>query len=197
MAGDFEFLAADGSTIPHATDGGEGLWRAVQVNVQFRHDKSARNFEIRKFGRGNDWLCPIAAATRILRRAFLLGIPATDPICAYRDSSTTTHHWLRDSEVTNTMRFLVEATYPDENHFLRININRFASHSNRVTAAVALSQTNMSHEDIAQRLRWKVASVTFYLRESAKDVEEFTANTIAGAQRDFTPSTQSAHWLSP
>jgi hypothetical protein len=90
-------------------------------------------------------------------------------------------------------RFVIfEITYTDPAHFLRVNIKRFASHSNRVTAAVALSQTKMSHEEIAHRLRWKPQSVAFYLRESARDVEEFTANTIAGAQRDFSPAV---HWL--
>lgn len=187
VRGDFEFLSAEGTTIPHAQDGGLRLHEAVQLNVLFRYDKSGRNYEIRKFGRGNGFLCPITAARRLLRRAHMLGIPNTDPICAYRDSTTSTHHWLRDHEVTDTMRFLVDITYEDENHFLRVNRDRLASHSNRVTAAVALSQTGMSHEDIAQRLRWKVQSVSFYLRESARDVNAFTANTIAGAQRAFTP----------
>lgn len=183
VAGDFEFLSSDGRTVPH-----EELHRVipVQLNITFRYDKSGRNFEVRKFGPGAGWLCPIGAACRLICRASMLGIPPTDPLCAFRDKSTTTHLWLRDTHVTQTMRDICVATYPDASHFLRQNIQRFASHSNRVTAAVALSQSNMSFDEIAHRLRWKPESVAFYLRESSRDVGAFTANTIAGAQREFT-----------
>jgi predicted metalloenzyme YecM len=83
------------------------------------------------------------------------------------------------------MRQIAVDTYPDPQHFLRVNLNRFASHSNRVTAAVALSQSGMTVDDIAQRLRWKPESVAFYLRESAQDIGDYTSNAIAGAQRNF------------
>jgi hypothetical protein len=183
-AGDFEFLSADSHTIPH-----ELLFdnpsRAVQVNITFRFDKSGRNYTVRKFGRGTDWLCPITAAYRILLRAHLLDIPPTDPVCAYRAQRTTGHKWLTCTEVTSTMRQICLDTYPDKQHYLHRHVKNFASHSNRVTAAVALSQSGMSIDAIAQRLRWKPESVAFYLRESAKDIGFYTANTIAGAQRPF------------
>jgi hypothetical protein len=184
MASDFVFLSSTGTIIPH--------WelflspsRAVQMQITFRHDKSGRNFAVRKYGRGRDWLCPITAATRLLYRASILGIPRNDPICAYRPPNCSTFRFLRDTEVTDTMRQIAVDTYPDPQHFLRVNLNRFASHSNRVTAAVALSQSGMTVDDIAQRLRWKPESVAFYLRESAQDIGDYTSNAIAGAQRNF------------
>jgi hypothetical protein len=186
VAADFTFLSAQGHIIPHV-DVFANPDRPVQVNVLFRYDKSGRNFVVRKFGRGEAWFCPIAAARRILLRAHMLELSATDPICAYKPRNEEQYKWLLTSEVTATMRKICVDTYTDEEHYLRQAIMNFSSHSNRVTAAVALSQSGMSIDEIAQRLRWKPASVAYYLRESAKDIGFFTANTIAGAQRPFVP----------
>jgi hypothetical protein len=184
MASDFLFLNRQGEMVPHETLF-ENFSLAVQLNITFRYDKSGRNYTVRKFGRGSDWLCPIRSAIRLLLRANLLHIPATDPICAFRSPGKSTHQWLHATDVTTTMRAIALETYPDSRHFLHQNVNLFASHSNRVTAAVALSQTGMTIDEIAHRLRWKPESVVFYLRESARDIGAYTANTIAGAHRDF------------
>jgi hypothetical protein len=184
IASDFEFLSRDGHTLPHA-ELFSNPNAAQLLIITFRHDKSGRSYTVRKYGRGTDTLCPIRSAIRLLYRAHILEIPAQDPICAYRNPRTPGHKWLLDREVTNTMRKICLETYKDPDHFLHKNVARISSHSNRVTAAVALSQNKMSVEDIAQRLRWKPESVAFYLRESAKDIGTYTANTIAGAQRTF------------
>jgi hypothetical protein len=184
IAGDFMFLDAKGSKLSHET-----LFKtpdlAVQMQITFRHDKSGRNYSVRKYGRGNSWMCPITAAIRILHRAHMLRIPSNDPICAYRNPRKGKHRWLRDSEVTSTMRKICVATYPDETHFLRVHIKRISSHSARITAAVALHHAGMTIDDIAQRLRWKPESVAFYLRETSQDIGLYTINTIFGAQRAF------------
>jgi hypothetical protein len=183
VAGDFVFLSDRGIEVPHS----ELFLKphlATQLLITFRHDKSGRNFAVRKYGKGRDWLCPIKAATKLLYRAMLLDIPSHNPICAHRPAGTITYRWLRDTDVTETMRKVCIDTYTDPNHFLRVNITRIASHSNRVTAAVALSQAGLTIDAIAHRLRWQPASVTFYLRESASDIGQFTADTINGAQRN-------------
>jgi hypothetical protein len=184
VASDFEFLSASGRTVAHTT-----LFHspdaATQLNITFRHDKSGRSYTTRKYGKGNAWMCPIRAAIRLLHRAHILRIPSHDPICAYQKTGTSGHKWLLSREVTDTMRRICLATYKDPEHFLHKHVERFSSHSNRVTAAVALSQTGMSIDDIAQRLRWKPPSMAFYLRESAKDTGDYTARTVSGAQRAF------------
>jgi hypothetical protein len=184
MAEDFTFLSADGRIIPH-----RALFlqphKAISLHITFRHDKSGRNYCVRKYGRGKNWLCPIMAAAKILYRAHLLNVPPLDPVCAYRPQGHSSNRFLRDTDVTDTMRQMCIAAYPDPTHYLRLHINCFASHSNRVTAAVALSQSNMTIDDIAHRLRWKPESVAHYLRESARDIGTFTANTIIGAHREF------------
>jgi hypothetical protein len=75
------------------------------------------------------------------------------------------------------------ATYPDPNHYLRVNITRIASHSNRITAAMALARQKFSVDAIAFRHRWQPQSVQHYLRECVSDLDDFTAATIAGAMR--------------
>jgi hypothetical protein len=183
VASDFVFLADNGRILPHKELFSDPK-QAKSLHITFRHDKSGRNYCVRKYGRGTDFLCPIAAAISLLYRAHLLQISPRDPICAYRIPNGR-RQYLRDTEVTETMRKICVAAYPDPCHYLRINIKRFASHSNRVTAAVALSQNKMTIDEIAHRLRWKPESVSYYLRESSQDIGTYTANAIHGAQRDF------------
>jgi hypothetical protein len=185
VAQDFVFLSKSGTIIPHSE-----LFlspsAACQLQITFRYDKSGRNHTVRKYGPGDKWLCPISAAVNILHRARTLRIPAADPVCAYRPVNSSQHRFLRDTQVTDTMRRICIDTYPDPQHFLRLNLHRFASHSNRVTAAVALNQAGLPIDDIAQRLRWKPESVAFYLRETSQDIGVFTSKVIAGAQRSYT-----------
>ncbi|MGL4351738.1 MAG: hypothetical protein ACRCT2_14470, partial [Plesiomonas shigelloides] len=184
VASDFEFLSAEGHKLTHEVTL-ESPHRAVQLNITFRHDKSGRSYTVRKYGRGSHELCPITAAVRLLQRATILQIAPKDPICAYQTPKQKQRKWLQAREVTSIMRLICLATYKDPEHYLHKNYTLMSSHSNRVTAAVALSQTGMTIDDIAQRLRWKPESVAFYLRESARDIGQFTANAISGAQRDF------------
>jgi DNA-binding NarL/FixJ family response regulator len=79
------------------------------------------------------------------------------------------------------MRAACEAAYPDPTHYLRIHIKRLVSHTNRVTAAVALRAAGLSIEDIAYRLRWKAASVETYLRECYQSIGDVTQKAITGA----------------
>ena len=79
------------------------------------------------------------------------------------------------------MRAACKAAYPDATHCMRININRLVSHSNRVTAAVALRAAGLSIADIAFRLRWKAESVETCLRECCQCSGDLTQKAVAGA----------------
>jgi hypothetical protein len=78
------------------------------------------------------------------------------------------------------MREIAVATYADPNHYLRVNVKRFSSHSNRITAAVALNQAKLDIDTIAQH-----ESVAHYLWETTQDIGEYTASAIIGSQRQF------------
>jgi hypothetical protein len=171
VAQDFVFLLKSGTIIPHK-ELSLNPSAARQLQITFPYDKSCRNHTVRKYGPGDKWLCPISAAINIIHRARTLRIPSADPVCAYRPANSSQHRFLRDTQVTDTMHRICINTYPDPTHFLWLNLHlhRFASHSNRVTAAVALNQAGLPIDDIAQQLRWKLESVAFYLREMSQDI---------------------------
>ena len=76
---------------------------------------------------------------------------------------------------------MARAAHPDPKHYLRIHIKRLVSHSNRVTAAVALYNAGVKIEDIAFRLRWNSDAVRFYLRDCFRTVGELTERVVNGA----------------
>ena len=68
-------------------------------------------------------------------------------------------------------QFLAEACFlahPDENHYLRIHINKLVAHSFRVTAAVALHNAGVPIDVITVGLRWNSDAVKVDLRDSEK-----------------------------
>jgi hypothetical protein len=154
----------------------------TSVHVTFRYDKSATNHSIRKFTSIPDsFLCPVTRSLSILRRALTLGVPSGYPIGVFRSDDSGAFQYITGNDVQHVMRAACLGAYPDKTHYLRIHIKRLVSHSNRVTAAVALRAAGLSIDDIAYRLRWKAASVETYLRECYQSIGDVTQRAIAGA----------------
>jgi hypothetical protein len=158
------------------------------VHIRFRYDKSPTNFSLRKFQRSRGtFLCPVKAVVSILLRADLLGIPSSYPIGAFRsecneaEAGSGTFQLIKGEHVQAVMRDACVKAYPDASHYMRQHIDRIHSHSNRVTAAVALHNSGVPVEDIANRLRWTVPSVKHYLRECFTVIGTLTERAIAGA----------------
>ena len=152
------------------------------VHIRFRFDKSATNFSIRKFTVTTDEILnPVAAAVSLIRRAQMLGVPASEPIGVYRKDATSAYTFIRDYHITPVIRQMCIRAYPSPTHYLRIHIHRLVPHSNRVTAAVCLKMGGAQDEEIAFRLRWKVASVPTYLRECFQEVGPIMLTTLQGA----------------
>jgi hypothetical protein len=154
------------------------------VHIRFRFDKSVNNFTIRKFQRvSGSLLCPVKAALSILKRADRLGIPSDFPIGAFRPAGAATgqYAFLQGDHVCSVMQKACRMAYPDPNHYMRKHIALLQSHSNRITAAVALYNAGETEEVIAFRLRWSVETVRFYLRECFKVVGPLTEQAIRGA----------------
>lgn len=76
-------------------------------------------------------------------------------------------------------------TYPNAMHYMRLNISRLISHSNRVAAATTALCTvvGLAIEDINHWLRWKATSVETYLRECCyyRSIGELTQKATTGA----------------
>jgi hypothetical protein len=115
VASDFLFLSASGIVVPHH-DIYTNPALTTQLQVNFRHDKSGRNHSIRKFGPGQQWLCPIKATACILYCAHILAANATQPNCIYRASGSQGFSYLRDLDVTDKMQRICVSTYPDPQH---------------------------------------------------------------------------------
>lgn len=176
---DFTFLDFDRRHVPFEEAIASG---ATELHVRFRFDKSKENFTVRKFKRNHGhYLCPVKAALSIIRRARLLRVPQAYPLGVFRTADSSTYSFLSAREITFVMRAACTQAYPDPMHHMRLNIHRIVSHSNRVTAAVALHNAGVSIEDISFRLRWNSDAVKFYLRDCFKSIGTFTSQALAGA----------------
>jgi hypothetical protein len=157
---------------------------AIFLHIRFRYDKSKYNFTIRKYRRvSGSLICIIKRSLDILRRAHLLGIPAHFPIGAYHPLSSAPGQFtlLNGDIVRDVMRFACRLAYPDPRHYMRLHCHLIMSHSNRVTAAVALYNAGVDIPVIAHRLRWSVDSVSFYLRDCFRAIGPLTLKAIEGA----------------
>jgi len=157
---------------------------AAFVHIRFRYDKSVNNFTVRKFQRqSGSILCPVKAVLSILERADLLGIPTNEPLGAFRpqDAAAREYSFLNGTHVKDVMQQAVRWAYPDPNHYMRLHEHLVMSHSNRVTAAVALFNAGVPIPVIAHRLRWSVDSVTFYLRDCFRAIGPLTQKAVQGA----------------
>ena len=157
--------------------------RANELHLRFRFDKSGRNFVIKKYRRGQGLLCALDASHSILTRAYLLQVPANEPVGVFRPPSSSKYTFLKSDDIISIMRQVCIQTYPDPNHYMRINISGIVSHSNRVTAAVVLRAMGWEIPAIAARLRWKPESVDHYLRECTFMVDAFTKAAFEGIHR--------------
>ena len=123
------------------------------------------------------------AVTSLLTRADRLGIPTAFPIGAFRPFGAPPGQFvfLTGKDVAEVMQAACIRAYPNPDHYLRRNIRLLQSHSNRVTAAVALSNAGVPIDIIAARLRWNVESVKFYLRDCFRAIGPLTEKAIIGA----------------
>jgi hypothetical protein len=176
---DFTFLSRSGQVLSPEAD----TRLAIRLRLRFRYDKSGRVGQFRTFRRvHSSFLCPVAAAISLLRRASALHTPPSHPVSVYVRSVDQRAAFLSSAQVTRLLRATVVATYPDPTHLARVNVLRFVTHSVRVTACVALWAARFSIDEIVFRLRWNSSAVNRYIRECATAVDDLT---IGAAQFAF------------
>ena len=152
-----------------------------EFHLRFRFDKSQRNFVIKKFRRGESFLCPIEASISIVTRAHILHVPPDEPIGVFAFAKAKSGFtFLQSSDIIKVMRQVCVAAYPNPLHYMRQHIAGICSHSNRVTAAVVLRAMGLEIPAIAARLRWQPESVDHYLRECDSMIEAFTNAAFTG-----------------
>ena len=155
--------------------------QVCEVHISFRFDKGKLNFQIRKFRGTGSFLCLVEAVLSILLRAHILQVPSHEPLGVYRCDAKGNDTYLRSADIITTVRKICIIAYPDENHYLRVNITSLVAHSNRVTDAMALPAMGKSIEEIAFHIRWAKKSVEYYLSECGFTINDLTACAIQGA----------------
>ena len=177
---DFEFFDKGMHLLPWS-EAWKHPHKAVILIVRFRYDKSPNNFTKRKFKRVNGNFCPVRAAWSILDRYHSCSQRYPDePIGFFtadngRRTNTSSRH------IKKFLTEICEEAHPNPNHYLRQHIDQLVSHSFRVTAAVALSNAEVSIDDITFRLRWNSDAVRRYLRDGARAITELSFKAMQGA----------------
>ena len=120
------------------------------------------------------------AALRIALRAIRLNIPPEEPIGKARHSKTKRPIFITDGLVTKLLRMATKSVYrlPEGDP----ELEKWSTHSIRVTAANLLHRERFSDSYIQTRLRWKSTQFLKYLRNT------FYSATQHSAQLKLSPS---------
>ena len=148
------------------------------VNIRFKKQKNDRNMEIIPYAKDfkNPSLCPVCAALRIIQRAIRLQVPAEEPIGCY--FATTGKHtksrcFITADQVADYLRETAIATFGIKRTDKKA-LERWSSHSIRVTACNLLHRQGMSDTYIQIRLRWTSKAFLEYLRNTLYNAEKHT-----------------------
>lgn len=184
IAQDFEFYNIDRQKMEHS----EAITHESDVafvHICFRYDKSNHNFVVRKFRRvfSGHQLCPVDAALSFVRRGSRILTHRFEPLGMFLGRNNRRYS-VRGKHIQDFMHRACKIAYPDEQHYLRIRIDRLMSHSLRVTAAVALHNAGVSLDDIAFRLRWNSDAVKLYIRDCYRTIGDLTSRALVGAFAD-------------
>ena len=139
------------------------------VVLEFRKQKNGVNGEKIPYEKDtqNPQFCPVCAALRIVQRALRLGVPAEEPVGVFAITKGKQAGHRRFITASKTATFLRQVAATVFN--LRATdkeLQKWSSHSIRVTAACLLHRQQMSDTYIQTRLRWRSSAFLDYLRNT-------------------------------
>lgn len=180
---DFTFLTEDRLVIPTPTGDPRDILRTAECGrTRFRAQKNGQNDVEKEWARNaGHFLDVVRAMVSILCRHWMLHLPDSCPLGVYHDADQKSFEFLKGPDITSMLRLACVRACPDERHCLRQRIDCIVTHSNRVAACLMLKQAGFTEEQIANKLRWNVESVKFYLRECHLTVDEFTKRAFHAA----------------
>ena len=134
---------------------------AHQVSICWRFQKNSDNGQKILFTRNieEQWMCAVAAATRVYERSVRLRMADDVPLAIYAKKGIPT--FMTQVEVEVEMQACAKKLY---NLTTQEDIARYTAHSVRVGACVALHSTGASIMTIKFRLRWRSEKFVSYLR---------------------------------
>lgn len=139
------------------------ICNVAYATVRWRYQKNKDNGEIIKYyvdSRGNRW-CPVYALLSIAQRAIRMNIPSNEPIAKYNQG--TKQYFIT---AKNVATILQEAAYETMGITDPKVLQKWTSHSLRVTAANELHRMGFSDAYIKHRLRWRSDAFMKYLRHT-------------------------------
>ena len=168
---DFVFLDHNGKRL-----GRRAARRGTKVHyvvIKWRYQKNGEHGQEITYARDrkNTTFCPVRAIIRIINRAHDLNVPAHHPIAVYEHTDGR-RLFITDTDVADILRAIAS-----EAHNIPANdpeLNKWSSHSIRVTACNLLHRQMFSDSYIKNRLRWKSDCFQDYLRNTFYTADQHT-----------------------
>ena len=147
--------------------------RAHYVRITWRYQKNGDHGQAITFARDlkNPEFCPVETALTIIARAIRLCVPKKEPIAVYK-ATDGRRKFITDGDATAPLRHAAHKVLgiprgdPE--------LDRWSSHSIRVTAANLLHRQKFSDSYIQNRLRWKKDAFKLYLRNTFYTADQHT-----------------------
>ncbi|KAL7526203.1 hypothetical protein ACHAXR_001374 [Thalassiosira sp. AJA248-18] len=175
IAEDFRFLNNAKQEIPVLSE--SSIDDIEYVNIRFRKQKSNRNYEVIPYYKDNvnPSFCPVRAALRIYQRAFRLQVPTEEPIGVFHCTTGKYTNQRCFLTATHVATFLQRVAQ----HVFNIkegdkSLQRWTSHSLRVTACNLLHRQGFSDTYIQSRLCWRSNAFLDYLRNTLYHAADHT-----------------------
>ena len=176
---DFAFFTADGIQLESTAASS-----ARYLRIRYRYCKGmVRSFAHRMYAAiPAHPLCPVMAASRVVRRWLSLQLEPNTPLfCFLRSSLSRSPAFLLDAHMTAALRASLRRVYPNPRHILRQHESAFSSHSLRVFACLCLNVAGWDSDAIAHQLRWSSDAIKYYVRQSLTQVDAVSASMFQSA----------------
>ena len=147
--------------------------RAHYVRITWRYQKNGDHGQDITFARDlkNPEFCPVETALVIVARAVRLGVPKQEPIAVYKTIDGR-RNFITDTDANAPLRLAAHKVLgiPQGDP----ELDRWSTHSIRVTAANLLHRQKFSDSYIQNRLRWKKDAFKLYLRNTFYTADQYT-----------------------
>ena len=174
---DFQFFTDEKVHIPNHTITADSYPSIGYVMIRYKKQKNDRNMEVIPYMKDadNPAFCPVRAAHRIFLRARRLGAPQDEPIAVFLKSEgqyAGERCFITKDLVADFLRRVAQKVYnmKDSDPALQ----RWSTHSIRVTACNLLHRQGFSDTYIQTRLRWSSNTFLMYLRNTLYSASQHT-----------------------
>ena len=172
----FQFFTADKVHVPTSTITEASYATISYVMVRFKKQKNDRNYEVIPYYKDTDnpAFCPLQAIHRALMRARRLNAPSDEPLAVFHKPSGqyAGRCFITKDEVAKFLRMVAMKVYKMKK--TNKALQRWSTHSIRVTACNLLHRQGFSDSYIQTRLRWASNTFRDYLRNTLYSAAQHT-----------------------